>query len=250
MGEDKCSFSAAECTVCILAGGAGSRLRPVVSDRQKAAAEVAGEPFVCRIVRRIVAAGARRIVLCVGYKAESVEAALAPGFPGVNILFSREPVPLGTAGAVRLALDRCAIETPRIAVLNGDSWFDADFGEFLRLSAADPAALMLAEVDNVLRYGRVMLMPDSQRILKFEEKGNFSGAGMINAGVYHFDVEVLRQAIPAGRPVSFEREIFPRLAAEGRLFGYPRAGAFIDIGTPESYREAQEMFLKRSDNHG
>ena len=244
MGEDNRSFSAAECTVCILAGGLGSRLREVVSDRQKAVAEVAGEPFVCRIIRQIAAAGIRRIVLCVGYKAESVEAVLERRFPEVEIGFSREELPLGTAGAVRLALDRGLVDTPRVGVCNGDSWFSADLGSFLRRSGSDPAAMMLAEVEDVSRYGRVVLERDSRRIREFSEKGG-GGPGVINAGIYHFDREVLMASIPAGRAVSFERDVFPVLAAERKLYGYPAAGGFIDIGPPESYCRAQQMFKER-----
>lgn len=241
MEGEKRSSGGCDCTVCILAGGLGSRLREAVSDRQKAVAEVAGEPFVCRIIRQISAAGIRRIVLCVGYKAESVEAVLGHRFPGIEIRFSRETVPLGTAGAVRLALDRGLVATPRVGVCNGDSWFAADLGVFLQRSAADPAAMMLAEVEDVSRYGRVVSEPGSRRIREFSEKGG-GGPGVINAGIYHFDREFLRASIPAGRPVSFEREVFPALAARGELYGYPATGRFIDIGTPESYHRAQQMF--------
>lgn len=243
--DDRLSI-ARDCTFCILAGGFGSRLRQVVSDRQKAVAEVAGEPFVCRIIRQIAAAGCRRIVLCVGYKSESVEAVLAQRFSEMELRFSRESAPLGTAGAVRLALDGGAVATPRVAVCNGDSWFAADIGAFLRRSIADPAAMMLAEVEDVSRYGRVVLEPGSRRIREFAEKGG-GGPGVINAGIYHFDRELLLESVPPGRAVSFEREVFPALAASGRLFGYSAAGSFIDIGTPESYREAQQMF-QQSEN--
>ena len=241
MEEEKRCFAAAECAVCILAGGLGSRLREVVSDRQKAVAEVAGEPFVCRIVRQLSAAGIRRIVFCVGYKAESVEAVLARRFPGIEISFSCETTPLGTAGAVRLALDRGLVATPRVGVCNGDSWFAADIEAFLRQSSADPAAMLLAEVEDVSRYGRVVLEPGSCRIREFSEKGG-GGPGVINAGIYHFDREFLMASIPAGRPVSFEHEVFPALAAGRKLYGYSARGSFIDIGTPESYHLAQQMF--------
>lgn len=232
----------ADCNICavILAGGLGTRLRAVVPDRQKVAAEVAGHPFIYHIIRQSAAAGIRDIVLCVGHKAETVEQCIAGNFPDLNIVFSKEESPLGTAGAVRLALNKT--DAGEILVMNGDSYLDTDISAFVEWKRRNDLAvgLLLKQVEDVSRYGRVTLNAEG-RILTFDEKGKFSGAGLINAGIYCFDRGILT-VIPENSKCSIEIDIFPSLVSNGRLYGLISEGAFIDIGTPESYSEANAFF--------
>ena len=125
-----------------------------------------------------------------------------------------------------------------------DSFFDLDLNAFLAFSerASELAVISLRRMENVARYGMVRLLP-SGKIVRFEEKGAFRGAGWINAGIYRIRREVLEQ-IPEQTLCSLEREIFPRLAEKNELAGYPAEGMFLDIGTPESFLEAQKLFEK------
>ena len=230
---------AAPATACILAGGRGTRLRSVVSDRPKPLADVGGRPFVTRLLDQLVAARAGTAVLCTGFMADRVEAALGSSYRELELRYSPEPEPLGTAGAVRLALP--LIKGERVLVLNGDSFCDVDLEAQLsahRTSGAR-ATLALVEVEDAGRYGRVRL-GEAGRIERFEEKSTRAGAGLINAGVYALERSLIAE-IPAGRPVSMEREIFPALVGGG-LHGFPTGGRFLDIGTPESLAAATTFF--------
>ncbi len=231
-------------TALILAGGLGTRLKSVVSDRQKAAAEVAGYPFIGYLIRQIADAGIHRIILCAGHKANTLQDSIRGLFPELDLVFSVEKQPLGTAGALRLALDYSSDQ--EFLVMNGDSYFDVDLADFLKFSrnCSVRAAVCLRKMEDVSRYGRVTASP-SGVVLSFEEKGAFSGAGLINAGIYYIRREVLSR-IPKKTVCSLEKEIFPVLADRGELAGYPADGTFVDIGTPESYRLAQQIFVKEN----
>ena len=227
-------------TAVVLAGGLGTRLRPVVGDRQKAIADVGGRPFLGRIIDQLEAVGVRRVVLCTGHGAQQVEETLAARQGIAEIAFSREHKPLGTGGALRLAVPVAAADT--LLVLNGDSYTDANFEAFLadyRRSRLIPT-LLLVEVADTRRYGRVECGASGE-ILAFTEKGSAVGAGWINAGVYLMESKNAAR-IPVDRPVSLERDVFPSWLATG-LRGHRSTGRFIDIGTPESYAAAEDFFF-------
>jgi NDP-sugar pyrophosphorylase family protein len=232
--------SLADVTGAILAGGLGSRLRPVVADRPKVLAPVRGRPYLTYLLDQLAGAGVRRVVLLTGYLAKQVRAALGDSYAGLRLVYSPEPAPLGTAGALRLALPD--LTSPTVLLLNGDSCCRAplaDFWDCHRRRAAD-ASLVLTRVEDCSRFGRVRVAPDG-RVRGFEEKRSAGGAGWVNAGVYLIG-RALIEAIPAGRPTSLERDLFPAWAADRRLFAYPSAAPFLDIGTPESYRLAETFF--------
>ena len=210
-------------TAVILAGGLGTRLRPVVSDRPKVLAEVCGRPFLTYLLDQLQAAGAGEAVLSTGYLGEQIEAALGSCYRGLPLGYSQESAPLGTAGALRSALARPGSDP--ILVLNGDSYFDADLPDLLahHRSHGARATLALARLDDTRRFGRVVLAADN-RVTAFEEKGADEGAGWINAGIYVLARQLL-ETIPAGGPVSLERECFPAWIGRG-LYGYPGRGRF------------------------
>jgi len=223
-------------TALILAGGMGTRLREAVSDRPKVLAPVNGRPFLASLLDRLADAGVRRVVLCTGYLAHQVTEAFKAEFRGMQLLYSREEEPLGTGGALRLALP--LLRCDPVLVLNGDSFCDADLGAFLRqhLEAGSPASLVLTRVADVARYGSVETDP-AARVLSFSEKGARSGEGTINAGIYLLSRGVL-EGIPAGKAVSLEREVFPELIGRG-LHAFAGGSRFIDIGVPADYHAAQ-----------
>jgi NDP-sugar pyrophosphorylase family protein len=226
-------------TAVILAGGLGTRLRPVVNDRPKVLAEVCGRPFLSYLLDQLQTAGAGQAVLCTGYLGEQIEAALGDCYCGLRLSYSQESAPLGTAGAVRAALARLGSDP--VLVLNGDSFFEADLADLsgYHQRHGAQATLALARLADTRRFGRVVLAADGQ-VSAFEEKGARRGPGWINAGVYVLARQLL-ETIPAGGAVSLERECFPAWIGRG-LYGYPGRGRFLDIGTPESYAEAREFF--------
>jgi NDP-sugar pyrophosphorylase family protein len=227
-------------TAAILCGGLGSRLRSVVADRPKALAPVGGRPFLTYLLDQLAAAAVGEVVLLTGYRADQVYDALGPTYAGMSLLYSEEPTPLGTGGALRLALPCLSGRT--VLLLNGDSFCDVDlpaFRAFHRRHAAD-ASLVLARARDTSRFGRVRTGPGG-RVWGFEEKGSAPGGGWINAGVYLLDRGLVEE-LPPGRPASLEREAFPAWAAAGRLHGFRCPGRFLDIGTPTSYAEAERFF--------
>ncbi len=224
----------------ILAGGFGTRLRSVVSDYPKVLAPVSGRPFLTYLLDQLEMAGWREVVLCTGYMSDKVEAALGPRYKTMSLAYSVEQEPLGTAGAVRLALSH--FEADLCLVMNGDSYVQADFAAFLRWHREQGFAgsLMLNHVEDAARYGTVDVTPEGV-VAGFHEKQGQPVPGWINAGVYLLPRPWL-EAIPAGQSVSIERECFPTWTQQGRLGGFRTRSAFIDIGTPESFAQANLLF--------
>lgn len=229
-------------SAAILAGGLGTRLRSVVADRPKVLAPVAGRPYLAHLLDQLADAGIRETTLLVGFAADQVQNAFGDTFAGMRLSYSVESKPLGTGGAVRLALPQLREKT--ILLLNGDSYCDVDIPALLAFhrSHGGIATLTLTEVADGLRFGRVHLR-DNQLVTRFEEKGGSCERGWINAGVYALNREELER-IPQNRAVSLEREVFPKWVAAETVFGFP-GGRFIDIGTPESYVEAEVFFAGR-----
>lgn len=224
--------------VLILAGGLGTRLRNVLPDRPKCLAEILGRPFLRYQLDALEFAGFRRVVLCTGYMADLVYREIGNSHGGLQVTYSREEIPLGTGGSVRLALERNPCEV--CLVLNGDSWCDLDYGELPAKYLKNRAPIMvLNEVEDTTRYGRVEV-DNFGTITGFAEKG-LSGRGWINAGVYLIPGNSLHR-FSANHPLSLERDLFPGWAVERRLQSHKSYGRFIDIGTPESLQEASIVF--------
>ncbi len=227
-------------SVAILAGGFGTRLQSVISDRPKVLAPVAGRRFLAYLLDQIADSGFEEVVLCTGYLGEQVRMAFGQRFRKLKLAYSQERHPLGTGGALRNALP--FFEDNTVLVLNGDSYCDVDLAAFLRWHGVHRAetSLVLAKTPDVSRYGAVA--SDSRgRIIRFSEKGA-SGPGWINAGIYALSTDAIA-SIPPAHAVSLEHECFPRWAAKG-LFGFRAQGRFLDIGTPESIRSAAAFFSR------
>ncbi len=230
----------AEVTAAILAGGLGTRLRAALGHYPKVLAPVHQRPYLTYLLDSLVEAKFREVVLLTGYGADQVARTLDETYRGMRLVYSPEPSPLGTGGALRWALPR--LTSPLVLLLNGDSYCEVDLAalrEFHQRRAAD-LSLVLARVGDVSRYGQVQLGRGG-RVLRFDEKEQ-GGAGWINAGIYLLK-RARAEEIPAGRPVSLERELLPAWASGGaRVYGYRCGGRFIDIGTPESFAEAEAFF--------
>jgi NDP-sugar pyrophosphorylase family protein len=227
-----------EATAVILAGGLGTRLKPIVNDRPKVLSDVNARPFLSYLLDQIGDAGIRRVVLCTGYKSEQVFLAFGRRYSHLTVAYSTEEEPLGTGGALRRALP--LITSDPALVMNGDSYFQADLDDFFNRHqvAGATISMMLAHADDAGRYGMVETGTDGA-VLKFTEKGPNAGPGWINAGMYLLGRGSL-ESIPQQRFVSLEQEILPACIGKG-FFGFKYQGEFIDIGTPESYRAASEF---------
>jgi D-glycero-alpha-D-manno-heptose 1-phosphate guanylyltransferase len=226
-------------TAAILAGGLGTRLRETVPDRPKILAEVNGRPFLCHLLDELHDGGIRDVVLCTGFLAEQVEETIGSRYKEMAVRYSLEKEPLGTGGALRNALP--LLSSNIVLVANGDSLLRVDLRKHLawHLLRESEASIVLAQVADASRFGRIEA-DESGRVLKFIEKDGLHVPGWINAGVYLLSRERIA-SIPGGYAVSLEREIFPGWIERG-LHAMRVDSGFLDIGTPESYREAGGFF--------
>jgi mannose-1-phosphate guanylyltransferase len=222
----------------VLAGGEGTRLRPLTLTTPKPVIPLAGRPFLSFMLDWLSAHGVSEAILSCGFLSEAVWEVLGDVYGGMRLRYVVEDDPLGTAGPVRLALEE-GLLAERFLVLNGDVLTDmdltAEIAQHERTGAK--ATLAVIDVDDPASYGLVPTDAEG-RVEAFLEKGAAKApTRQINAGAYVLEREVVERLIPAGRAVSFELEVFPRLVGDG-LFGYRAAGYWIDIGTPERYLEA------------
>lgn len=222
----------------ILAGGMGTRLRSVVSDVPKCMAPVAGKPFLYYLFTTLIESGFTHIILSLGYKHEVIEEWIASGSFPIAISSVTEDTPLGTGGAVKLALSRANEE--EVFILNGDTFFEVSFTDMLTLhkQTRSAATLALKEMRQFDRYGVVDIEMPSNRILRFHEK-QYCESGLINGGIYLINRREL-DGYPA--KFSLEKDFFEKQVSSSTLTGYISNGYFIDIGIPEDYERAQTDF--------
>ncbi|MGD9849832.1 MAG: nucleotidyltransferase family protein [Nitrospirales bacterium] len=228
----------------ILAGGMGTRLRSIVSDRPKVMAEIEGRPFIEWLVLSLRQSGIRHILLSIGYLGQSIVDYFHDGKDwGISIEYSVERTPMGTGGGLRECLPLLS-EGP-VLVLNGDSYCGVNYRAYMDWYGKRERAgsLVLARVPQPGRFGQVEISSGGE-ICRFQEKGLTTESRWINAGVYIFSHRVL-QDIPRKGPVSLERDILPKWVDRG-LWGFPSSGEFVDLGTPEGFIETQKLFSTRS----
>lgn len=222
----------------ILAGGEGTRLRPLTRTVAKPVMPLAGRPALSFQLDWLRAHGVEEVILSCGFLSKGVRAVLGDLYAGMRLRYAIEPEPLGTAGPVRLAVDEGLLEE-RVVVLNGDVMMDFDLSAQVAQHERTGASVTLAlvAVEDTESYG-VVPTHDDGSVERFIEKAEGRPpTNRINAGAYVVEREVISSMVPAGRAVSFEREVFPQLIDDG-LHGYPAEGYWIDIGTPERYLEA------------
>jgi mannose-1-phosphate guanylyltransferase len=221
----------------VLAGGEGTRLRPLTLTTPKPVMPLAGRPFLSFMLDWVHSHGVDEVILSCGFMSDEVKSVLGDIYDGMRLRHVIEEEPLGTAGPVRLAYDEGLLEE-RLLVLNGDVLTDIDLTAELEQHerTGARATLALYPVDDTSSYGVVRTSEDGQVTEFIEKSSGEVPTNRINAGAYVLERDVL-ESIPAGRAVSFEREVFPSLVRAG-LYGYDAAGYWIDIGTPERYLEA------------
>ncbi|MFE9745121.1 sugar phosphate nucleotidyltransferase [Saccharothrix saharensis] len=219
----------------VLVGGKGTRLRPLTLSAPKPMLPTAGVPFLTHLLSRIREAGMTHVVLGTSYKAEVFQEHFGDGSAlGLELEYVVEDVPLDTAGAIRNVAHK--LRERDVVVFNGDILSGVDLRAVVdthRKTEAD-VTLHLVRVDDPRRFGCVPT-DDDGRVTAFLEKTENPPTDQINAGCYVFRREVI-EAIPAGRPVSVERETFPGLLAAGaRVQGYVDASYWLDLGTPAAF---------------
>jgi mannose-1-phosphate guanylyltransferase len=195
--------------IAILAGGLGTRLRGVLPDLPKILAPVHGKPFLEYLFDWLIRQGSRRVVLCLGYRADDVLSYLSGhSFAPLEIVTVAEPEPLGTGGA--LANARSLLVTDPLMIMNGDTFLDADLDDFLAAHRASKAELSIlaVSVEDAGRYGRLQL-DANDRVIRFEEKDpEAMERAWINGGVYLCGPAILQQIarndirLPDARQVS------------------------------------------------
>jgi mannose-1-phosphate guanylyltransferase len=229
----------------VLAGGEGTRLRPLTTTQPKPAVRLVDRPFIRFMVDWLARHGVDEVVMACGFRAELLRAALGDAVPaGPSIRYLEEPEPLGTAGPIRFAADQ-GLLADRFLVLNGDLLTDLDLGLLLETheEAGAVATIGLHPVDDPSPYGLVRHAAGGE-VTEFVEKPRPSeiDTDEVNAGAYVLQRRVA-ELIPAGRSVSIEREIFPKLVGGG-LFARRLEGYWVDIGTPERYLRASWDILE------
>lgn len=230
--------------VAILAGGLGTRLRGTIGETPKVLAPVGGEPFLDPLLRWLAGFDTRRVVMCLGFRADMVVEHLRRNPPrGIEIATSIEPKPMGTAGALRLAAPQFRSDV--VMVINGDTFVDADLPAFVTAHRRSgvAASILATTVPSMARYGRLVL-DNTGAIERFAEKDpSDTGPGSINAGIYLFNRSWL-DALARGTAESLERDVFAA-ASPGTFRAVPAGdAAFIDIGTPESLAEAPAILTR------
>jgi NDP-sugar pyrophosphorylase family protein len=223
-------------TALILCGGEGTRLRPITYEIPKALVPVHGKPLLEHMFDLLKKYGINDIILSVGYMKEKIMNEKNNWSRlGLDISFVEESRPLGTGGPLRLAKDRLA---KTFIVSNGDELKDINIIDMYDAHKRNKAlaTIALTTVDDPSQYGVARL--EGERIIEFVEKPRKGEApsNLINAGFYIMEPEVVRM-IPKGA-CSIEKEIFPKLAKMGRLYGFPFSGQWFDTGTLERYERA------------
>jgi mannose-1-phosphate guanylyltransferase len=229
----------------ILVGGQGTRLRPLTDRTRKDMLPLVDRPLLAYTFEHLARYGVERAIVSCGYLPDQVGAAFGDRHGSLALEYAVEDEPLGTGGAIGFAGRE--LESSFFA-LNGDSLREADLGELVRFhrSTGAKATILLTPVADPSRYGLVRTAADG-RVSSFLEKPRPEeiDTDLINAGLYVLEPEVL-DLVPPGRAVSIERDVFPRLADEGSVFGVALAGYWLDVGTPESYLQAHRDVLERS----
>jgi len=224
----------------ILAGGLGSRLKEVVSDVPKVMAPVNGRPFLEYILDYLGWNLVNHVVLSVGYKYEIIQKHFGNRYKDIELDYAIEGSPLGTGGGIQKAFDQ--IKGYRAYVFNGDTLFFVDLERLtnFHLSKQTLFTLVLRNVDDTSRYGAVS-RNEYGLISNFCEKGEHSGEGLINGGVYLIEKKFFDQ-YPFPEKFSLEKDCFEKLVSTRIFYGIICKQYFIDIGVPEDYKTAQDEF--------
>jgi mannose-1-phosphate guanylyltransferase/phosphomannomutase len=223
----------------VMAGGEGTRLRPLTSNQPKPMVPIVGKPCMEHIVELMKAHGFEDVIVTLAFMPQAIRGYFGDGEShGLSIRYSVEESPAGTAGSVKLAEE--ALDEPFL-VISGDALCDIDLGSLVRFHREKGALVTigLKSVPNPLEFG-IVVMDEDGRIERFLEKPSWGQVftDTINTGIYVLEPEVLRH-VPEDQPYDFSKELFPLLLEMGKpLYGYVADGYWQDIGNLDQYRQA------------
>jgi mannose-1-phosphate guanylyltransferase / phosphomannomutase len=223
----------------VMAGGEGTRLRPLTSNQPKPMVPIVGKPCMEHILELLREHGLEEVIVTLAFLPQSIRSYFGDGESlGLAIEYSVEESPLGTAGSVRLASDKLG---DTFLVISGDALCDIDLTQLIEFHRERQAAVTigLKSVENPLEFGIVVTDEDG-RVERFLEKPSWGQvfSDTINTGIYVLEPEVLRY-VPNNRPYDFSKELFPLLLEMGRpIYGFVCDGYWQDIGNLDQYRQA------------
>src|SRR6201991_392175 len=228
-----------------MAGGEGTRLRPMTANQPKPLLPVANRPIMEHVLRLLKRHGFTETVVTVQFLAALIRNYFGDGEElGMSLYYATEEMPLGTAGSVKNAQD--ALRDERFLVISGDALTDIDLSDMVRFHKKNGAMVTigLKRVPNPLEFG-IIIVDEEGRIQRFLEKPTWGQvfSDTVNTGIYVMEPEVL-DCFPAGESVDWSSDVFPKLLEEGApLYGYIADGYWEDVGTHESYLKAQADML-------
>ena len=220
-------------TPIILAGGFGSRLRSVVSDRPKVLAEINGKPFITFILNKLENEGFKNIILSTGYMGDMIKKTIGEEYKGLTIKYFKEDKPLGTGGALKNIGK--FIKQKNLLVMNGDTLHNINTRNLIDSLKGDNDIILGIYKNDASRYG-LLKIDRNKLILSFNEKNNKNKSGLINIGTYFLNKENLLKY--NDDIFSIENDYFPKRIKDKKLYVQISRGKFIDIGIPEDYFKA------------
>jgi NDP-sugar pyrophosphorylase family protein len=233
----------------IISGGWGTRLRPLTCTIPKPLIPIVNKPVIERQINLLKSAGVKDVILAVSVMADVLMDYFKDGEDfDINIHYTNEKTPMGTAGAIKLAEDH--LKDDNFFMLNGDVILNFDFTQMIKTHKKYKGKGLIASkiVEDPSRYGVLIVDDETGKINNFLEKKDYHPPGgkyvpmPINAGVYLLEPEVFNYIKP-GKKVSIEKDVFPKLAEEGTLFNFPISGIWKDIGKPEELLEGNIQLM-------
>lgn len=225
----------------VLAGGLGTRLKTVVSDVPKPMAQIDGIPFLCFLFDELICFGIERVILAVGYKSEAISNYFGDSYKTLAIAYSHEKTPMGTGGAIALAIKKCTEN--RVFLFNGDTFVGLrSLTASQIIATSKECAIFGKKLNNSSRYG--VLKISENAVVGFSEKLQRSKV-VVYLGCGLFPVNLLKQ-IPSSSPSNFEKDFLEKNVGDLKPDLVYVSDTFIDIGIPEDYSRAQTLLIKRS----
>ncbi|MCW3136754.1 MAG: NDP-sugar synthase [Canidatus Methanoxibalbensis ujae] len=224
----------------ILAGGLGTRLRPLTLTTPKPLIPIVNKPAIGHIVEYLTRHGFSDIIVTTNYQQERLKSYLSENYRNIHFYFPEEPHPLGTAGSVKnSSLNDTAF------IIQGDNITDIDVKKIISFhrSHGGLVTIALMHVENPSQFG-VAEVDECGRILRFVEKPVKYFSDLASIGLYVIEPEAL-EYVPEGKPFDFAKDLFPIILEQEELYGCVVDGFWTDIGTFEGYRKAHEWILQR-----